>query len=466
MRKTKFQSSQGLILSWFVLSDILGLTLGLYIAYYFRFGTGYIRVIGNYAPIKYLQLYVVAVPVWLYWLNRGGCYSFLGRAFNRRIMHKITRACFKATLTFVVLHFFTRNLEYSRYVYLMGFVGSVVFLGITRFATDRILAMLRHKRVLLPPCVAIVGLHELGIQIVNRVERHSLLNMQIEGFIRLNGDDPHISSFGGLPILGNVNDLARIVREHSLSEIIINAPELSPNQMLDIVFECEKFLVTVRVAPNLLQDRLINLEVEQIDEIPLFGLKASPLSGRGYLAKRVFDLVIALPAALVLALPMLVIALLIRSGSKGPAIYTQKRVSLDGKEFTIYKFRTMHINSGSAPTAPNDKRVTKIGRFLRSTSLDELPQLFNVIKGDMSLVGPRPERPFLVRELRERVPRYMGRLRMPAGITGLAQVRGLRQGTSLEKRINCDLEYIENWSIWLDIKILLQTLFILRRNAY
>jgi len=459
-------TSPRLILLWFVLSDLIGMTLGVCAAYFMRFGTGVIELSGNYTPKHYVELFAIAVPVWLFWLARGKCYDFLGRAFNRNIMRNITRACFKATLTFVVVHFFTRNLEFSRYVYLFAFLGSVFCIGVMRFITDRLLGFLRHRGIVIPPKVAIIGLHDLGVDLVASVESHAYLNLSIEGFIRLNNDAATEKSFAGKVVLGSIADLPAIAAFYGLSEVIVNAPELSADELLDLVYEGEKNLLTVRIAPNLLQDRLINLEVEQVDSIPLFGLKETPLNGRSYIAKRVFDFFASTVLLLLCAVPMAIIALLICFNSRGGAIYSQKRVSLDGREFDIYKFRTMRINDDLTPTRPNDSRITGIGRFLRATSIDELPQLWNVFIGDMSLVGPRPERPHLVNELRDRVPRYMSRLRVPAGMTGLAQINGLRQGTSLERRVSYDLYYIENWSFWLDIKILLLTVVSFRRNAY
>ena len=195
------------------------------------------------------------------------------------------------------------------------------------------------------------------------------------------------------------------------------------------------------------------------------------MDGINLFTKRVVDLGLAVASLVVFSPVMILIALLVKLTSRGPILFKQERVSFDGTRFSIVKFRTMYVNAesyGPGWTTPNDNRVTPLGRFLRSMSLDELPQLLNVLRGDMSIVGPRPERPVFIQEFRRRIPRYMLRHKVPAGITGWAQVHGWRGDTSIDKRIEYDLYYIENWSLILDLKILWMTLFrgFRNRNAY
>lgn len=450
----------------FVLVDIFGLLLGCLFSYYLRFHAGLIPIELNYDPRAYAHIIVIAIPVWLFWLYRDGCYESVGRAFNREIMMRVMRACFRSILTFVVAHFFMRNLDFSRYVYFLAFVLSIFGIGIARFLTDRVLAFLRRRGVSPYAQVGIIGLHDLGLDIAGRIKRHNFLGLQVCGFIRVVDDASQATEFGEYPILGSLADLPQLVETHRLRELIVNAPELAPDDLADLVFECEKLLVAVRIAPILLQHRMVQLDVEQVDGIPLYGLKQTPMTGAKYYVKRVFDFFVSAMLLLICGIPMVVIALCIKATSTGPIFYFQTRVSLDNREFELCKFRSMVENAATVATAENDERVTVFGRFLRSTSLDELPQLWNVLRGDMSLVGPRPERPHLVEQHRDAIPRYMSRLRVPAGITGLAQINGFRQGTSLDRRIERDIEYIENWSLWLDIKILLLTLLSFNRNAY
>ena len=228
----------------------------------------------------------------------------------------------------------------------------------------------------------------------------------------------------------------------------------------------------VRVIPDILKYTKLGAGIELIDGTPVVNIHASPLEGFGGLIKRLFDLC-ASGLALVLLSPMLLtLAALVKLSSKGPVFYRQERMGLDGQTFDCLKFRSMPIDaeskSGPVWAKSGEQRATRIGSFLRKYSLDELPQLINVVRGEMSLVGPRPERPVFVGQFRTMVPGYMLRHKAKAGITGWAQVNGWRGNTSIDKRIECDLYYIQNWSLWLDIKILLLTVneVFFSRNAY
>jgi exopolysaccharide biosynthesis polyprenyl glycosylphosphotransferase len=216
--------------------------------------------------------------------------------------------------------------------------------------------------------------------------------------------------------------------------------------------------LNVKVAWDYLTNVALQAAVEDLDGIPVISLAETPIRGWNWVMKRTMDVSISAILLVLLAIPLAIIAALIKASSKGPVFYTQERMGLDGKSFTIYKFRSMHDNAerdtGPVWATSDDPRRTPVGRFLRLLNLDELPQLFNVFKGDMSLVGPRPERPTFVQEFKKRVPQYMLRHKVKSGITGWAQVNGWRGNTSIEKRIEHDMYYIENWTVWLDLKIL------------
>jgi exopolysaccharide biosynthesis polyprenyl glycosylphosphotransferase len=225
--------------------------------------------------------------------------------------------------------------------------------------------------------------------------------------------------------------------------------------------------VDVKVIPDLSSLITVGGSVEDFDGLPVISLQESPLQGFDFLLKRILDITVSSVSLVLLSPLMLLVAILIKTTSKGPVFYSQERVTLDGRRFKIYKFRTMRIDAeadGPQWSRRDDKRVTFIGRFLRQWSLDELPQLMNVLKGDMSLVGPRPERPYFIKQLWQKIPSYMLRHKVPAGLTGLAQINGLRGDCSLEERLKYDLFYIKNWSIFLDIKIIILTIFRGLRN--
>ncbi|MDI6783998.1 MAG: exopolysaccharide biosynthesis polyprenyl glycosylphosphotransferase, partial [bacterium] len=249
----------------------------------------------------------------------------------------------------------------------------------------------------------------------------------------------------------------------------IASSRLTHDQILDLMLHCEKQIIRFRFVPDLLEIITNRVVVDEFDGFPLFTVKETPLTGWNLLLKRGIDIFGAIIILLLLSPLMLIITYLIKRESNGSILYTQERVGADGKQFHIYKFRTM-VENAEAETGPiwateNDLRCTQLGCFLRKHNLDESPQLFNVLKGEMSLVGPRPERPYFVEQFKVRVPRYMLRHKVKSGMTGWAQINGWRGDSSIEERTKYDLYYIENWSLLFDLKILFLTLFA-RKNAY
>jgi exopolysaccharide biosynthesis polyprenyl glycosylphosphotransferase len=237
-----------------------------------------------------------------------------------------------------------------------------------------------------------------------------------------------------------------------------------------MILEAEKRLISFKIVADLLDIMVQQFELESIDGLNLIKIKESPLNyAYNRFLKRMMDIIGSLLGIILLSPIFFIISILIKLTSKGPVFFSQERVSEGGKTFKIYKFRTMYHNAekdtGPVFARPNDQRCTKIGKFLRRYNLDELPQLFNVLKGEMSLVGPRPERPHFVNQFKEEIPRYMSRHHIKSGITGWAQVNGLRQNSSIEERIKYDLYYLENWSLWFDLKIILMSIFA-TKNAY
>jgi Undecaprenyl-phosphate glucose phosphotransferase len=247
-----------------------------------------------------------------------------------------------------------------------------------------------------------------------------------------------------------------------VDQIYVALPLEQHQRMLEVIEAAGRDLIDVKIVPDLLQFIALRARIEDMDGVPIVNVNDIPLQGLSAVAKRGVDLAISLTSIIVLAIPCGLVALIIRLTSAGPVFYRQERMSLDGSSFTVYKFRSMY-HEAEAATGPvwardEDPRCTPIGRYLRQFDVDELPQLWNVLKGDMSLVGPRPERPYFVDQFKHRYPQYMLRHKVKSGITGWAQVNGWRGNTSLEKRIEYDLYYIENWSLSLDFKIMWLTL--------
>jgi exopolysaccharide biosynthesis polyprenyl glycosylphosphotransferase len=290
---------------------------------------------------------------------------------------------------------------------------------------------------------------------------HPDYGFEVVGFI---DDDPvkQGAIFHGARVIGTSDDLLGIVREERIDEMVLALPWSEHDKMLQALEDTSREYLEVKVVPDLLEYIAIRASLEDLDGLPILNLADDPLHTWDWFLKRLFD-VAASATGLLLLSPLLgLIALLVRRSSPGPILYRQERMGLDGKRFEMVKFRTMRLDAeaGTGPVfaAEEDPRATRVGGWLRRFSLDELPQLWNVLRGDMSIVGPRPERPSFVHEFKEKIPQYMLRHRMKSGITGWAQVNGWRGNTSITKRIEHDLYYVANWSLALDLKIVGLTL--------
>ncbi|HKM00217.1 MAG TPA: undecaprenyl-phosphate glucose phosphotransferase, partial [Mobilitalea sp.] len=276
-----------------------------------------------------------------------------------------------------------------------------------------------------------------------------------------------------VPVVGSIENLEDFLVRMALDEIAITLNIKEYAKLETIVATCEKSGVHTKFIPDYYSFIPTKPYTEDLYGLPVVNIRNVPLSNTfNRLVKRLFDVLGAVFALVIFSIPMLIAALLIKISSDGPVIFSQTRVGKQNKFFEMYKFRSMKLQQEGeehkAWTISNDPRVTGIGKFIRRTSIDELPQLFNVLKGDMSLVGPRPERPFFVEKFKEEIPRYMIKHQVSPGLTGWAQINGYRGDTSIRKRIDHDLYYIENWTIGMDIKILFLTVFkgFINKNAY
>jgi len=306
--------------------------------------------------------------------------------------------------------------------------------------------------------VLVVGSGELARALVERMRSHSELGFRIVGYVS-NGDG---SAIEDLERLGSLEDVVRIVRDGGVEHVYVALPQDSAREMLNLLDALIREVVSIHVVPDLLQFMALRSRVEDLDGLPTVNLSETPLEGWNRIVKRVFDIATSLAALVVFSPAIVAIAIAIRIEGRGPIFYRQTRMGLDGVPFEMVKFRSMKVDAeretGAVWASADDPRRTRIGGFLRRTSLDELPQLWNVLVGEMSLVGPRPERPEFVEQFRAEYPHYMLRHKVRAGMTGWAQVHGWRGNTSIRMRIEHDLYYIENWSVLLDVKIILMTL--------
>jgi Undecaprenyl-phosphate glucose phosphotransferase len=321
--------------------------------------------------------------------------------------------------------------------------------------------------------VAIIGTSRLGRITCRTLERNSWTGIAVDYFISHQDQAQGLESCVGRPVLGGLRDLEAIFDDHAPDAVYIAVPNSRASQLPSLLRRLERYVVDVRIVPDVAPRYMPqSMTVNELEGMPILSVRECPVYGLGGAMKRVLDIVGSACGLLVFGPVMLGVMALVRFTSPGPVIFKQRRVSLGGEEFNIYKFRTMFEardeQDGASWTKRNDPRITPVGRWLRRTSLDELPQLFNVLRGDMSLVGPRPERPELIARFRDDWRGYMLRQHVKAGITGWAQVNGLRGDTSIKKRLQYDLVYIRHWSLGFDFKILWLTLFrgFVNRNAH
>ena len=349
------------------------------------------------------------------------------------------------------------------------FLGCVILFVICGRMLVREALEARHRAGLDLDRVLIAGNGDLAREVLERMNRRrDQLGFRIIGYLR-DGDD---SELPGLECLGRVEDAEEVVKQHQIDHVFVALPHASSSAMMTLLDRLVRNLVSIHVVPDLLQFMVLRSRVEDLDGLPAINLSETPLEGWSRFVKRAFDLVVATLAIIVLSPVMLTVAIAIWFEDRGPLFYRQIRMGLDGKPFEILKFRSMRVaaeaESGAVWADRDDPRRTRVGAFIREWSLDELPQLVNVLAGEMSVVGPRPERPQFVEQFRAEFPHYMLRHKVRAGMTGWAQVHGWRGNTSIRMRIEHDLYYIENWSLSLDVKILFMTVIhgLKHKNAY
>jgi Undecaprenyl-phosphate glucose phosphotransferase len=417
-----------------------------------------------------IEVGVAAIAIWTLCFYTLGLYSLRRIAQRATEVFALAKATLLGTLLLVFAQYFSGNARYSRGVILLFTVISFVLMVATRFMVSKLFARARARGANARDAI-VVGANELSAALIHRLLDHPEFGIRIRAVLAAN-DDQIGGEIAGHRITGRYDQLRETLAATHASEVYLAVTAAEHRELAEIHGVLATETADVRVVPDVLALMTLRGGVEDMDGLPLVHLQSGPMVGIDAWLKRMLDLIAASIALVVVSPAMLVCALVVRIASSGPIIYRQERMGLDGRLFEIMKFRSMPVNaeakSGAVWATAGESRAFPFGAFMRKYSLDELPQLFNVLRGDMSLVGPRPERPVFIKEFIQRIPRYNLRHKMKSGITGLAQVEGWRGDTSIEKRIECDLQYIENWSLWLDIKILVRTGIggFLSRNAY
>lgn len=419
---------------------------------------------------EYMVMLVLIVPIYLILYQAFTLYTPMRMQGRRLVLANIVKANTLGLLILMFTFYMTKEEHFSRSTYIIFYISNIVLQWGTRMLIFYLLRDMR-KRGLNQKQMICVGYSRAAEEYIDRIIQNPQWGYVVRGI--LDDNIPAGTMYKGVKVIGRIANLSVILPANRLDEIAITLGLSEYYRLEEVVAMCEKSGVHTKFIPD--YNKIIPTKpyTEDILGLPVINIRYVPLTNTfNALVKRVMDIAGSIAGIIVTSPLMLLMCILIKLTSPGPLIYRQERVGLHNKTFWMYKFRSMEIQPEAeekkAWTVKNDPRVTGIGKFMRRTSIDELPQLFNILKGDMSLVGPRPERPFFVEKFREEIPRYMVKHQVRPGLTGWAQVNGYRGDTSIRKRIECDLYYIENWSIGFDIKIILLTFFkgFINKNAY
>lgn len=452
-------------------SDLALVALSWLLAYHLRLTSGFIPVWKGVPPLaEYLVPLLYLLPIW------GVVGVSLGLYNPRRVFSLwteawlLTKATSLAVVLFTATSYVLKEVDISRLV-LAIFWGLAIAATLTsRTLIPHALRRLKRNGTYVRKAL-LIGHGDLTQQVVKTVEQHPEAGVRIVGLLA-----DHPSQIGlqvaGIEILGTYHDVNAIMHREHIDQLIIALPLRHYDVLEEVLAQVENEPTEVTLVPDLSRYMSLRCGIEDLAGIPALTLQGSPLYGWSAVLKRGFDLTVSLVVLLLFSPLLAVIALLIKLTAPGPVLYRQQRMGLDCRPFTLLKFRSMQVEAEPPGVArwstKDDPRRTWIGGWLRRTSLDELPQLVNVLLGEMSLVGPRPERPEFIEEFRKRIPRYMLRHKIQAGMTGWAQIHGYRGDTSIEERLRYDLEYIQRWSLLFDVKILLLTVVsgFFHENAY
>lgn len=455
--------------------DAAAVFAGYMLAAWMRFDSGLLRLFHDPPPAHIYSMYAQGAAAatlaallvfrWLELYVRPQTGSFAEK------IPRLLRATLLAVLAAIVMAFAVRTEPpFSRLVILLAVPAIFILLLAERYTLFRWEIASAGRRAV-ENSVLIVGTGPTAARLMNLLNGEPRLHSRVVGFVSAEkSGDPVEAAIPAGMLLGTPDDLENIVKTRGIGRVIYAGSGLDHNRIIDMMLVCEKNMVVFNAVPDLFQVMTGGMNMQMIDDIPLLGAGRWPLDKFwNRVLKRGEDVIGAAFGLVICAIPFAAIAFLVRRDSNGPVFYRQERCGEGGKIFAMYKFRTMRVDAetGDEPgwTTENDPRRTRVGAFLRKWNLDELPQLWNVLRGDMSLIGPRPERPYFVEQFKEDIRGYMRRHACKPGMTGWAQVNGLRGNSDLRERVKYDLYYLENWAPAFDFKILAKTLFA-RKNAY
>lgn len=454
-----------------IILDIVGIMFAYLLAWYLKFRSNlFLGVVSEFSGTDYMEALLWIVPLFIMLYAAVGLYS-PKRVLGRRVeIGKIVQANSLGLLVILTILFLTKQQHFSREMVFIFYAINIIEGSIIRLGIHTMLRALRRKGFN-QKHILLIGYSQTAIGYIDRIKANPQWGYTVMGILDDNVESG--TEYRGIKVLGRIGNIEVILPENKLDEIAITLGLSEYSKLEHIVAECEKSGVHTKFIPDYMKIIPTKPYTEDLLGLPVINIRYVPLSnGFNSFIKRCIDIFGALFGIVLFSPVMLLVAAAIKATSKGPLIYKQDRVGLHNKPFKMYKFRSMVVQEENDEkhkwTTKGDARVTAVGKFIRSTSLDEVPQFFNILKGDMSLIGPRPERPFFVEKFKEEIPRYMVKHQVRPGLTGWAQVNGYRGDTSIMKRIEYDLYYIENWTLGFDIKILLLTFFkgFVNKNAY
>ncbi len=457
-----------------VLSDIIAIEAAFLLSYWIRFYSPFANfypVTQGYPPLDaYIYGSFVVIPTWLFLFNVRKLYHPRRTVAISDEFFAIVRVVTIGMLIVMSAAFFYRAFSYSRIVFGFLWITSIVLITSARFVVIEY-EKHRYNRGRGLRRAVIIGSNDTANRTCESLLRRHELGYEVIGYFA-DSQSPEGSPLSSTGYLGTLAEAPALIKREQIEHALIALTYKEHPQLYELIEACEGLNVEFMMVPDLLELMTSRVRIQELAGIPFLKIKEIPLTTWNRITKRVFDFTVSL-ILVVITFPLILLTiLLIKLDSKGKIFYIQERVGLDGKPFRLIKFRTMQVDAeaqtGPVWAARNDPRVTRVGKGLRRLSIDELPQLINVLKGEMSLVGPRPERPSFVEQFKSEIPKYLDRHRVKAGVTGWAQVNGLRQNAPIAERTKYDIYYIENWSLVFDLKIILHTVkaVLFGRGAY
>jgi len=448
--------------------DIAMIIAAFILAYYLRIDLEVVPAFSDIGLREYLRYCIYLIPFWLTLNAVGGLYNIKANRGLFSELFKIINAASTAMIFLIVAIFLTKTMFFSRLILAFTWGISIITITFGRLVIKLIQRYLLRYGIGRSK-VILIGDNAVSESVVSHLSRYKNKAYKIEGV--LNGEASN-SKFG-LKILGSINELEEKIKQYKIDEVVLTDTAISKTKIMKLIQICADNKIIFKYIPDTFSLMTLNVSSETIGSMPVMELKSIPLDGWGRIVKRVLDSLFAFIASIIAIPFMIIIALLVKITSKGPILYAHERVGRDEKIFRFYKFRSMYIEKcdfkgGVEWTKKEDEktRITPFGKFIRKTNLDELPQLWNILKGDMSLVGPRPELPKHVERFENEIPDYFRRHKVKVGLTGWAQVNGLKGDTSIRDRVRYDIYYIENWSLWFDFKIIIKTIGLIINEAF